>query len=320
MQGSFKKIFIKIILGIILVGLVVFGLIKYIDLKFSKLETEVAQIEEKNNQLEIKNQEDIKKISDLLFGTQDNLLSVLEQEKIKNSSLANQFAEITNTVGALEKLSTTDPELLKKYSKVYFLSEHYVPVALSDIPVGYRYEKSSNYQIHADVLSFLEKMIDAGNADSVSIRTLSAYRSFATQTALKDNYTATYGAGANKFSADQGYSEHQLGTAIDFTTVKTNGLLNGFDKTPEYKWMKENAYKYGFVISYPYGNSYYRFEPWHWRFVGVELATKLHELNKNFYDADQRFIDNYLIKLFDPINTSSSSSVIAPEEVKVEAN
>ena len=75
--------------------------------------------------------------------------------------------------------------------------------------------------------------------------------------------------------------------------------MEGFDKTPEYKWLTDNAYKYGFVISYPAGNKYYKYEPWHWRFVGVALATKLHEDGIYFYDMDQRLIDNYLANIFD---------------------
>ena len=75
--------------------------------------------------------------------------------------------------------------------------------------------------------------------------------------------------------------------------------ISGFDKTPEYKWLKENAYKYGFIISYPAGNNYYKYEPWHWRFVGKDLASDLQKEVKFFYDLDQREIDEYLISLFD---------------------
>ena len=107
----------------------------------------------------------------------------------------------------------------------------------------------------------MEKIITAGNADGVSLLAQSAYRSFQTQAILKSNYKVIYGVGtANSFSADQGYSEHQLGTAIDFTTGKTSGALEGFNKTPEYKWMTDNAYKYGFILSYPQGNKYYKYE------------------------------------------------------------
>ncbi|MEO7596994.1 MAG: M15 family metallopeptidase, partial [Candidatus Paceibacterota bacterium] len=193
----------------------------------------------------------------------------------------------------------TDPELLKKYSKVYFLNEHYVPLSLRTIDPDYLSPKATNKEISSDVWPFLRDLFQNAADDGLSLQALSAYRSFGTQSALKASYTFTYGAGtANRFSADQGYSEHQLGTTLDFTTAKT-GVLEGFNITPEYKWLQDNAHKYGFVLSYPLGNTYYKFEPWHWRFVGVALATKLHEDGEYFYDTDQRVIDTYLANLFD---------------------
>ena len=109
-----------------------------------------------------------------------------------------------------------------------------------------------------------------------------------------------YGSGtANSFSAEQGYSEHQLGTTVDFTTKSLSGKLGGFDKTAEYKWLTENAHKFGFTLSYPPNNSYYTFEPWHWRFVGGDLARYLYNRNLHFYDMAQRDIDEYLIDIFE---------------------
>ena len=87
--------------------------------------------------------------------------------------------------------------------------------------------------------------------------------------------------------------------AVDFATPATGTGFAGFDKTPEYAWLLANAYKYGFEISYPQSNTYYEFEPWHWRFVGVALATTLHSRNEYFYDMDQREIDTYLADIFD---------------------
>jgi D-alanyl-D-alanine carboxypeptidase len=117
---------------------------------------------------------------------------------------------------------------------------------------------------------------------------------------IKNAYSVTYGAGtANSFSADQGYSEHQLGTTVDLITTGTGGKLAGFDTKPAYTWMLENAHKYGFTLSYPKNNGFYIFEPWHWRFVGVKLATDLYEDEQHFYELDQRKIDTYLASLFD---------------------
>ena len=82
-------------------------------------------------------------------------------------------------------------------------------------------------------------------------------------------------------------------------TTGLGGAFAGFDRTGAYQWLLANAYKYGFVLSYPANNPYYIYEPWHWRYVGVKLSTALHDQNKNFYDLDQREIDQYLADIFD---------------------
>lgn len=228
-----------------------------------------------------------------------NLENALTAEKERVGKIAEQVGEITGTVGDLEKLAKLDPELLQKYSKVFFLNEHYVPDSLKNIPLEHLYDESINKQIDSRVWPFLEDMIEDAAEDGVTLWIVSAYRSFGTQSSLKSSYKITYGSGANAFSADQGYSEHQLGTTVDFTTRNLGGGLSGFGDTEAYAWLKENAYKYGFTLSYPEGNSYYIFEPWHWRFVGQELARDLHFSGKNFYDLPQREIDKYLLEIFD---------------------
>jgi LAS superfamily LD-carboxypeptidase LdcB len=222
---------------------------------------------------------------------------LLEKEKI--NSLSSQISGIQGTVGNLEKLSKTDPELLKKYSKIYFLNENYIPKNFIKIDPKYTYYPKDDYLFFTDVWSFLEDLLISTEISNVDIKIISAYRSFNTQSDLKSSYKIIYGSGANQFSADQGYSEHQLGTTIDFTTSEVEASYSGFEKTLTYQWLLNNAYKYGFILSYPENNKYYQFEPWHWRFVGRALANKLHEENKNFYDLDQREIDQYLISFFD---------------------
>lgn len=227
-------------------------------------------------------------------------LETLRTEQQNNAYFEEKINTISSTVGLLEKLSKTDSELLKKYSKVYFLNENYIPPKLTIIASNYLYTKDKPLEFHSDAYPFLEKLLNAATESGIPLQVISAYRSFGTQAYLKSSYKVTYGIGtANKFSADQGYSEHQLGTTVDFTTPKTGANFVGFDKTDSYKWLVENAYKYGFILSYPKQNSFYSFEPWHWRFVGVKLATQLHEENNFFYSMDQREIDQNLVNLFD---------------------
>jgi LAS superfamily LD-carboxypeptidase LdcB len=227
------------------------------------------------------------------------LLELLADEKNRNEDFEDQIDNISGTVGKLDKLSKIDPELLMKYSKVYFLNENYAPEKIGDIPVEFRSKTDESEYVHAQVLPFLLDLLRDAEEDGVMIDVLSGYRSFDEQRALKSTYTVQYGSGANTFSADQGYSEHQLGTAIDFSSPEIGGTLNGFENTKAFAWLSKYAYKYGFVLSYPKDNAYYVYEPWHWRFVGEKLADELHDENVRFYDMDQREIDSYLISLFD---------------------
>ncbi len=229
----------------------------------------------------------------------DDIEDDYRKEKNKNDEFEDQIKKISGTVGVLDKLSKTDKELLQKYSKVYFLNEHYIPEKIVPIAKKYLYNEAASKSIHGKVEPYLNEMIEDALKAGIKIWVVSGYRSFKEQTNLKNAYTATYGSGANAFSADQGFSEHQLGTAIDFTTEGLGGGLEGFDTKPAYTWMQDNASKYGFTLSYPKGNAFYVYEPWHWRFVGEDLARDLKKDNAGFYDWDQRKIDTYLISIFD---------------------
>ena len=243
----------------------------------SSLESNFGELEKEKNKLEGDLNNEISKI-------------VFLQEQVKG---------ITGTVGILEKLSKTDKELLEKYSKVYFLNENYIPNKLTQIDIRYTYDKNMDKWMHASVWPYLQRLLDGAESDGIDLLVSSAYRSFETQAQLKNNYSMSYGSGANKFSADQGYSEHQLGTTVDFTTSSTGDNFLAFKNTDAYTWLTNHAYKYGFVLSYPEKNGYYVFEPWHFRFVGVNLAKRLHDDGIYFYDLSQREIDEYLVSIFD---------------------
>lgn len=235
--------------------------------------------------------------------TESSLAQALQQEKQnlenKFNNVENQVGQIGGAVNTLEKLSKTDPELLQKYSKVFFLNEHYVPTRLSDIENKYKYYENRDLEILYNVKPFLEKMLSDALSSGIEIYVASSYRSFSTQESLKGAYTVVYGEGANQFSADQGYSEHQLGTTVDLITTGIGGTLDRFGETKAYQWLLDNAYKYGFILSYPENNGFYIFEPWHWRFVGINLATELHNSGRGFYDLNQRELDEYLVNIFD---------------------
>jgi D-alanyl-D-alanine carboxypeptidase len=230
-----------------------------------------------------------------LADTEDDL----RDERNRNEEFQDQINDIAGTVSDLDKLSKTDEELLQKYSKVSFLNEHYVPEDLEEIDDEWKYNEDRSHQLHAKVIPFFNEMLEDAKDDEIELWVVSAYRSFDEQAILKGRYLVTYGSGANEFSADQGFSEHQLGTTVDFTTSGIGGGLAGFGNTEAYQWLLDNAHKYGFVLSYPDGNGYYVYEPWHWRFVGEDLADDLHDDGAHFYDWDQRELDQYLLNIFD---------------------
>ncbi|HVN26275.1 MAG TPA: M15 family metallopeptidase [Candidatus Paceibacterota bacterium] len=224
----------------------------------------------------------------------------LQNEQKINGTFEGQINELSGTVGQLQKVASTDPHLLEKYSKVYFLNENYAPASLSPVDTQYLYNPSHTELVLSGTLPFLDGMLAAAARDGVALQVVSAYRSFYQQASLKLDYKTSYGTtAANQFSADQGYSEHQLGTAIDFGTPNAKNLVTQFASSSAYQWLVANAYRYGYVISYPPGNVYYQYEPWHWRFVGVALATYLHGNGEYFFNLSQDQINQYLGSFFD---------------------
>ncbi len=289
-----KKIF-EIVGGFLILAVIIAGyFFMYSKVKVTKSELDSVKIEYQNKKIELEGL-----LSQANIDNQ-NLSIALDEERKKAGDFKNEIEDINHTVEKLEKLRNTDPELLQKYSKVFFLNEHYKPEEVTEVDEKFLEDKNKPQQIHAEVWPHLKDLLEDALDEGVVLTIVSGYRSFDEQNALKSNYKFVYGAGtANQFSADQGYSEHQLGTAVDFSTPDENQVFSSFDSTPAYKWLSENAYRYGFILSYPKGNAYYQFEPWHWRFVGESLARYLHRKNINFYDMDQRDIDRYLIKIFD---------------------
>ncbi|HMO78669.1 MAG TPA: M15 family metallopeptidase [Candidatus Paceibacterota bacterium] len=300
MLSKFQKInvFSEIIIFVIIILSII-----YIIFTQTNNKKEITSLNEKINSQNESLSEKITNIENILIEATDQNLSIkeaLEQAEKKSESLSKQFDRVNRNVGELEKITKTDKELLQKYSKVYFLNEHYRPADLKNIKPEFTFNRQREYQIHYEVWPYLQSLLEDAKDDGLNLLVISAFRSFQDQAILKGNYVVTYGAGtANQFSADQGYSEHQLGTAVDFTTPIVGATFSGFEKTKEYDWLTKNAHKYGFILSYPPNNKYYQYEPWHWRFVGVRLATDLYKDKKYFYDLSQREIDEYIIYLFD---------------------
>jgi LAS superfamily LD-carboxypeptidase LdcB len=229
----------------------------------------------------------------------EDLADDYADERNRNEEFEDQIRDLSGTLGDLDKLARIDKELLQKYSKVYFLNENYLPPKIEKISDRYIQDGKDDQYFDARALDFLEDMLRDARRDGIDLKVVSAYRSFDEQSTLKGQFTQVYGSGANTFSADQGYSEHQLGTTVDITVESVGGTFASFAQTEAYEWLLDNAYKHGFILSYPEGNDFYVFEPWHWRFVGEDLARDLQRSDDDFYTMDQREIDEYRLEMFD---------------------
>ena len=147
---------------------------------------------------------------------------------------------------------------------------------------------SNGKQVDKRIVDITNQMISDAQADGVSLIPCSAYRSYSYQTGLYNKEVNSWLAQgysdedarelASREVAIPGTSEHQLGLAIDFLTKGYSSLDQGFENTDAFKWLDENAYKYGWILRYQKGKEMYTgiiYEPWHWRYLGPELAEKV---------------------------------------------
>ena len=166
-------------------------------------------------------------------------------------------------------------------NKYYKLDKDYEPEDLTVINSKFA---SGTQKLRKEAADKFEEMASDMLKENLKIYAGSTYRSYSYQEGLYNRYVKKDGfKEAETYSARAGYSEHQLGLAVDIVNGKWNYLSEG-DK--EYTWLINNSYKYGFILRYPHESEYitgYVFEDWHFRYLGIELATKVYE-SKLTYD------------------------------------
>ncbi len=152
------------------------------------------------------------------------------------------------------------------------LSADYIPAGLVSHPLG--------GQVRPEASNALDNLLSAAKTDGVTFKMISAYRSYGSQASVYNGYVQTDGqANADTYSARPGHSEHQTGLAADLGAQNGSCDLEAcFGDTPAGQWLAAHAHEHGFIIRYHEGKESvtgYQYEPWHIRFVGVELATEL---------------------------------------------
>ena len=134
------------------------------------------------------------------------------------------------------------------------------------------------HQLRAEAAKAADTMIDAAVTDGVTLLVSSAYRSYAVQQQTYQYWVSVNGQQvADQLSARPGYSEHQTGLAIDFASPEGCRLEECYRDTLAGQWLVKNAPRYGYILRFPDGRQSvtgYRFEPWHYRYVGVQIAQE----------------------------------------------
>ena len=181
-------------------------------------------------------------------------------------------------------------------NKFYKLSSSYVPENLVNVENTYL-KKGYGGQVDSTTYEAYKNMYNKAKEEGLTILVQSPYRSYNTQSSIYNGYVAKDGKkSADTYSARAGYSEHQTGLAIDFATPCTVGLSNKeFGTTKEFNWLQEHAHEYGFILRYRQGEEYitgYMYESWHYRYVGVEAATIIHNEGLNY----EEYFTYYVLK------------------------
>ncbi|WP_238651256.1 M15 family metallopeptidase [Paenibacillus piscarius] len=179
-------------------------------------------------------------------------------------------------------------------NKQYSLPEEYKPADLvyPDVPFIFS-EKIEKRMLRREAAAALEEMVAAAKQDGVHLAGVSGYRSEATQRRLFNNYVKKDGEEkARTYSAMPGHSEHQTGLAIDLSGSDGKCAAEScFAGTKEAQWLADHATEYGYIIRFPEGKETitgYKYEPWHVRYVGKEIAASIAERGitlEEYFDA-----------------------------------
>lgn len=216
--------------------------------------------------------------------------------KEKNENLSDEEI-ITRVNIGLDQPYYTNTKVSPYLNQVYILSnkytslDKYVPNDLQIIDASC---SSGTRKLVGVAKDAFESMCQDAKRQGYTIRAMSTYRSYEYQVTLYQKYVDEDGVEvADTYSARPGFSEHQTGLVADIDNGKIS--YTHFDQAKEYEWMKENAHKYGWIERYPKGKediTGYTYESWHYRYVGVDIATYIHEHHMTFDEYYVKFIEN----------------------------
>ncbi len=189
------------------------------------------------------------------------------------------------------KVTDTSLGILVLCNKNYRLPDSYEAENLEDVPSNYYVNDGKEYKMSKPALDAFIEMSDAAYAQNneIDLRVVSGYRSKSYQEWLYNHYANSYGQeDADTYSARPRHSEHETGLCCDINIVSVD-----FENTAAFEWLMANAADYGFILRYPKGKEHitgYIYEPWHWRYVGVETAKAVVESGLTYDEYFLKYI------------------------------
>ena len=226
-----------------------------------------------------------------MFGVGYSLVGLTEEGIASALGPSAPAAELSKKMTRKPPPSATCDDLSILVDRTHPLPSDFVPKDLVQLR-DYGIPTLGSEVLRREAAEHLEHLVEDAAADGEELVVASAYRSYEEQQLSHERLMSVFGADADEMSAAPGHSQHQLGTAVDFTNAAASyQVWRHFAQTSTYRWLKHQAWEYGFVLAYPRGKEEqtgYRWEPWHYRYVGVEDAKRLEKKNLSL----QVFLEN----------------------------
>jgi len=202
-----------------------------------------------------------------------------------DAATKNKLNEIFLTRMCPEPTVSYPEFMMRKVDPSSALPDDYIPPSLTDI--SDKVKTAGVICVRSEIIPFLEQMFTAAEGHGIELMVTSGYRLPEIQQYLYDFWQKVEGVKNFNDVAKPGFSEHQLGTAVDLTdgSIGFAGVSPEFAQSDGGKWLEQNAWEYGFIMSYPEAKENetgYAYEPWHWRFVGLDIAKQLRESGEVF--------------------------------------
>lgn len=247
--------------------------------------------------LKRKYDENIAKFVNEKFFIYENLDKYLEYKKNEDESDNSKIVAIVNTEANVEwldneKQTDTSKNELMLVNRLYGLDSSFEVKDIVTVSSRYAYD---NIKISGSIVGQIESMAEDARNDGYTFVVSAGYRTYKEQQSLYDSYAKSYGKGeADEFVARAGHSEYETGLSFVFEPYKYTIKVDDEKTSAEYLWLRDNAYKYGFIFRFEEDKEYltgFSADTWRLRYVGTDAAAMIHNENICFEEYYAYFVN-----------------------------